>query len=217
MTRDVVSIGIDHSVQHAAQVMLANQIGGLPVLNDEQELVGILTQGDLVRRLELYGLPIRADVEEPNDNDVESCFKTVSWRAVDYMSTTLVTVNENASINRIAALMAANGIKHVPVVRGKNIAGIVTCSDLLGSIVDVGIDRTFLSDQAIKTGVLARLKFDLALSLDDVDVTVSDGQLHLLGTVESLGKSRAATAAAKSVSGVCGVQNGLSIRAKSAA
>ena len=211
MTRDVISIGTGHSVQHAAKLMLSNQISGLPVLNDDGKLVGIITEGDLMRRLELYGLPADVESETLRAADAEAYIRNSRWRAADCMSSTLITVDEETSVNRITALMAANGIKRVPVVRGEEMVGILSRSDLLECIVHVGSDRTILSDSAIKTAVLARLKFDLHLSPNDVDASVSDGWVNLLGEVASPALSRAAAVAAESVPGVSGVHNQLRV------
>lgn len=214
MTRDVISIGTGHSVQHAAKIMLSNQISGLPVLNDDGKLVGIITEGDLMRRLELYGLPTEVESETPHVSDAEDYIRNASWRAADCMSPTLITVVEDTPVNRITAMMAANGIKRVPVMHGEEMVGIVSRSDLLECIVHVGSERTIRSDGAIKTAVLARLKFDLHFSPNDVDATVSDGWVNLLGEVASPALSRAAAVAAESVPGVSGVHNQLRVHSR---
>ncbi|HVY50723.1 MAG TPA: CBS domain-containing protein, partial [Devosia sp.] len=106
MSHGVVSVMPGHSVRHAAQLMLEHHVSGLPVLDGEGRLIGILTEGDLLRRVE-YGLTganphwIEAHSAEGAARDF---IKSHGWRVSDVMTTPVVTVKEDTTLADVAVL-----------------------------------------------------------------------------------------------------------------
>ncbi|MFQ6185842.1 CBS domain-containing protein [Sinorhizobium meliloti] len=132
MNKKVLSISPDHSVSHAARTMLEAGISGLPVCDDRGRLVGMLSEGDLLRRAEL-GLAAWHGTARAGAQP-EAFIKGHSWRVGDVMTQPVVTVVEDVPLGRVAELMAAKRIKRIPVMRGDEMVGIITRSDIFARL-----------------------------------------------------------------------------------
>ena len=210
MSGNVVSVGPGHGVSHAARIMLENHVSGLPVLADDQKLVGMLTEGDLMRRAELKApslLLSGGDAEGNGDVTARDYIKSHSWQVSDVMSRQVVTLNEETPLGRIAEIMTKHDIKRVPVMRGDTMVGIVSRADLLRGIVTGASDQTASGDEAIRRAVETRLQADLGFFTTETGVTVSNGLVVLWGRVETEAQCEAARIAAESVRCVDGVTN----------
>ena len=210
MTRRVLTISPEHSVRHAARLMLDNRVSGLPVCDDGGNLVGILSEGDLLRRSELGSATLRETCDRPQQ-DPETYIKAHGWRVGDVMTKGVVTVEADASVDQIAALIAARSIKRVPVVQRGGLIGIVSRRDILEVVLSAKPERFAAGDEAIKRAVLARLLSDLNLDAGAIDVRVEGGVVALCGSVESGVKRLAARVAAEAVCGIGGVRNELRV------
>lgn len=204
MTTKLVTVTPDHSVRHAAEIMLENHVSGLPVVEDGGRLVGIFTEGDLLRRSEL-GLAAIASSSRSPEEQARAYVKAHAWKVSDVMSDKLVTVDENMDLARIATLMEENGINRVPVLRDGEMIGIVSRADLLRAVASAKFDATARGDEAIRRSILARLEENTGLAGMNISVTVADGLVHLWGNVESEACRIAARVVAESVRGVNGV------------
>jgi CBS domain-containing protein len=205
MKKRVLSISPDHSVSHAARAMLENQISGLPVCDE----------GDLLRRAEL-GLVSRRDIAGVRAKP-EAFIKGHSWRVGDVMTQPVVTVDEDMPVGRVAELMAAKGIKRIPVMRAEEMVGIISRSDILRAVTASLPDVIANGDEAVRRAVLARLCSDLGLEKGAIDVTIENGTVSLSGQVESEALREAARVAAETISGAGGVRNRLRIVANGGA
>lgn len=208
MTRRVLTLSPEHSVRHAARLMIDNRISGLPVCNDEGDLVGILSEGDLLRRSELGSEALKETGSRPQQG-LETYIKAHSWRVGDVMTKDPVTVEADASVDQIAALMATHAIKRVPVVQRGRLLGVVSRRDILQVVLSSKPERFATGDEAIRRAVMARLLSDL--NLDTIDVKVEGGVVALCGNVESGVKRLAARVAAEAVCGIGGVRNELRV------
>lgn len=205
MTTAVVKLSPDHSVRQAAQIMVDNHISGLPVVDDNGRLVGLISEGDLIRRSELGGAIPKLDATLGADERAKTYVRRSSWRVGDAMSADPVTIDENASVARVSALMQERGIKRVPVLRDGVMVGIVSRADLLQAILSASRDETATGDDAIRRSILVRLAENTGLEGLDVKVTVTDGIVHFWGNVETVECRRAARILAENVRGVRGV------------
>ncbi|PST27135.1 CBS domain-containing protein [Mesorhizobium plurifarium] len=209
MSKKVLSISPDHSVSHAARTMLEHGISGLPVCDERDKLAGMLSEGDLLRRTELGSASWRGIAgigPKP-----EAFIKRHSWRVGDVMTQPVVTVDEDVPVDRVAELMAAKGIKRTPVMRGEEMVGIISRSDILRAIAGFVPDVVAAGDEAVRRAVLARLCSDLGLDRATIDVTIENGNVNLWGNVESEALREAARVAAETISGAGGVRNRLRI------
>lgn len=204
MTTKVVTVTPDHSVRHAAEIMLDNHVSGLPVVDDSGELVGIISEGDLLRRSEL-GLDALAGHRRSPEEQARAYVKAHAWKVGDVMSDRLVVVDEDTDLARVATLMEENDIKRVPVARDGRLVGIVSRADLLRAVASARLDATAPGDEAIRRSILARLDESTGLAGMNISVTVADGLVHLWGNVEGEDCRKAARVVADGVRGVKGV------------
>ncbi|MGI6856633.1 CBS domain-containing protein [Mesorhizobium sp. 1B3] len=204
MTTKVVTVTPDHSVRHAAEIMLDNHVSGLPVIDDSGELVGIISEGDLLRRSEL-GLDALAGHRRSPEEQARAYVKAHAWKVGDVMSDRLVVVDEDTDLARVATLMEENDIKRVPVARDGRLVGIVSRADLLRAVASARLDATAPGDEAIRRSILARLDESTGLARMNISVTVADGLVHLWGNVEGEDCRKAARVVADGVRGVKGV------------
>lgn len=213
MTVDVVSVSPDHSVRHAARIMLDHRISGLPVIDDDGRMVGIVTEGDLMRRSEL-GVQALASVDRQfntEENNAGVYVKSHSWKVADVMTSDPVKVDEDTPLPRIAALMAERGIKRVPVMSGEHLVGIVSRAELLRVLITAKFDATAPGDDAIQRSILTRLREDAGFKGDELTLTVADGLVHVSGAVSSQSERDAVRVVAEGVRGVKGVFDHLSL------
>ncbi|TCU05370.1 CBS domain-containing protein [Rhizobium sullae] len=207
MITKVVGVSPDNSVRRAAEVMLTNRISGVPVIDDAGCLVGIISEGDLLRRTELG----RGAIAELGtsvltaEEQATAYVKSNAWRVADVMSRAPVVVEEDASLGRVSGLMQKHGIKRIPVMREGVLVGIISRADLLRVIVTADLDETARGDEAVRRSIAIRLSENTGLLGKDVTVAVTDGVAHLWGNVDTAECKKAARVAAESVRGVRGV------------
>jgi CBS domain-containing protein len=204
MTADVATISPDNGVRQAARLMLRHGVSGLPVIDDRGQLVGVITEGDLMRRSEL-GFGSFTTTGEPPASSVERArayVKANAWRVADVMSRDPVVVVEETPLSRVAALMDEHAVKRLPVVRGAALVGVVSRADLLRAVAAARPDATARGDKAIRRSIMTRLAENTGLEGQGVTVTVDDGIVHLGGDVESEDCRTAARVAAEGVRGV---------------
>jgi CBS domain-containing protein len=139
MTTDVITVKTDTPVTEIAKLMATKGISGVPVLDDNDCLVGMVTENDLLLnlaqakshpRLALFGLWIVPD------KAVEEAYKDARANTVaaDVMTKNVITFTEDDDIETIAATMVKKGINRVPIVRGCKLVGIVSRDDILRAI-----------------------------------------------------------------------------------
>ena len=213
MTVDVVSVSPDHSVRNAARIMLDHRISGLPVIDDAGRVVGIITEGDLMRRSEL-GAQALASVDRQfstEENHARAYVKSHSWKVADVMTSDPAKVDEETPLPRIAALMVERGIKRVPVMKEEHLVGIVSRTDLLRILITATFDATAPGDDAIRRSILTRLREDAGIKGGELDLTVADGLVHVSGAVSSQSERDAVRVVAEGVRGVKGFFDHLSL------
>ncbi len=207
MTTKVVGLSPDHSVRHAAKLMSDQHVSGAPVVDDGGRLLGVISEGDLIRRTELSSgaFVLKADMGVGADERANAFVKRCAWRVGDVMTPDPVTIDEDALLSRVASLMQDHGIKRIPVLRDGKLVGIVSRADLLQVIYSAKPDDTAAGDEAIRRSILVRLGENTGLEGLDVSVTVTDGIVHFWGNVETAACRRAARILAEGVNGVRGV------------
>jgi CBS domain-containing protein len=141
MSVEVVTISCRATVLEAAKLMLDRRISGLPVVNEEGRLVGMVTEGDLLRRAEI-GTELLPSMPNPEAIDdprlFGEYFKSHGGHVEDIMTREVVRVFENTPLAEVAALMALKGIKRVLVMGNDKVAGIITRADFLRALVSRG-------------------------------------------------------------------------------
>ena len=136
MTGDVVTAKPDTSVSDTAQLMLANRIGAIPVVDDEDRVVGIVSDHDLLRHPPSDSP--RAWWLRLFDKDAVCLEDIAAARDLpvrDVMVRHVTTVSDDMPIGVLGSLMRRRKLKHVPVTRGGRLVGIVSRGDLLDALV----------------------------------------------------------------------------------
>jgi len=139
MTRDVVTVRAETPVTEIARLMAENEVSGLPVVDNSDCLVGIVTEEDLLlkhseskipHRLALFGLWV-----VPEETLANAYSKArVSLTAGDIMTRKVVTFDEDDNVDAIADEMVTRRVNRVPILSGCKLAGIITRADILRAI-----------------------------------------------------------------------------------
>ncbi len=213
MTPDVITIDADSTVVEAADIMLRHHISGLPVVDTAGNLIGILSEGDFVRRAEIGTERKRGRwlsfLVSPDRIALD--FVHAHGRKVhEIMTPHPQTVTEDAPLDEIARIMEAHDIKRVPVVRGQRVVGIVARSDFLAAAARLAREAAppRLADEDICRAVSEAIG-QASWRPRRLNITAHDGMVGLRGVVNSDHARQAAIVAAENVAGVRGVIDGL--------
>ncbi|MBB3456451.1 CBS domain-containing protein [Rhizobium sp. BK313] len=203
MTRDVVSATPMMSVRNAALLMLANGISGLPVIDDNGAVCGILTEGDLIRRV---GDNWAAnDARERDDRQgLNTYIQIYGWSVGEAMNSHVISIAPDTDVGRVGKLMLLHKIKRVPVIDHGHLVGIISRCDLLSLVIDAPSEKIARDDDALRLAVATRLATDLGLGSDKVMVTVKDGQVCVEGTVETSVQRKAIRSLVERIGGIGG-------------
>ncbi|MCF8476218.1 MAG: CBS domain-containing protein [Pseudolabrys sp.] len=212
MTRDVISIDPDSTVLQAARLMLQHRISGLPVIDKSGNLVGVLSEGDFLRRRETKTERRRSRWLEfqMGPGKIASEYTHSHGKKVgEVMTTELQTVDENASLEDIVELMERHRIKRVPVMCGQQLVGIVTRSNLMHAMVSMArvTPAVEKGDGAIREQLLAELKKEQWAPVAMTNVVVRDGVVELWGAIIDERQREALKVAAENIPGVKAVKD----------
>jgi CBS domain-containing protein len=213
MTTNVLTVTPETSVVEAAKLMLDRRISGVPVIDDSGRLVGILTEGDLMRRAELMaeGRPWWLAFDSSAERLAKIYVKAHGLRVKDVMTKRVVTLDEHDPLDRIAVIFEERGIKRAPVVRDGRIAGIVSRANLLQGLAAGKIGDVTPSDSEIRSAVMTAAQKEAGIRASLVDVTVSAGTVHLWGDVATEAEREAMRVVAETTEGVRDVKNHIRI------
>jgi CBS domain-containing protein len=217
MVTNVITVTPDASVQDVAQLLLTNRISGLPVVDPQGKLVGIVSEGDLMRRAEAgtgRRRPWWLAILTGRDVLAAEYVREHSRKVADVMTRHVVTAAAETPLQDIATLLEKNGIKRVPIVQGGKVVGIVSRANLLQALACLPkrTDGGGLSDSAIREDVIARLRAESWTRPSLVNVIVQNGTVELWGIVDSPTEKRAVRVAAEVTPGVVAVNDNLIIR-----
>ncbi|MGC2077102.1 MAG: CBS domain-containing protein [Xanthobacteraceae bacterium] len=205
MTINVISIGADETIAKAANLMLQNRISGLPVVDKEGELVGMVTEGDFLRRGELGTQRRRPKWLEfiLGPGKLAEEYVRASGRKVeDVMTPDPWTISEDDSLEAVVGMMERRHIKRLPVTRGDRMVGIVSRANLMHALSTFARDLPAPADgdSAIRANILAAIaKQDWA---PHINVIVKDGVAELHGVVTDDRERQGLVVAAENVAGV---------------
>jgi CBS domain-containing protein len=130
MTLGAATIKRDASLSQALRIMIDHRISALPVLDDNHQVVGIVTEGDFMRSGALA-------VEELLSMEADDRTKALESRAVDeIMSRDPITINSEASIQEVVSLMERHTIRIIPVSSNGRAIGIISRVDLLRMLIE---------------------------------------------------------------------------------
>ncbi len=215
MTTKLVTAEADTSVRDIAKLMLAHHISGVPIVDKSQRVLGMVSEGDLMRRPE-------SETERKSSWWLEAVFsardkaedyiKAHGTTAGDVMTRDVLTVGEDMSVGDVARLLEQRRIKRVPVVRDGKLVGIISRANLLHGLVAGGpgeLRTDVADDRSIRAALFKTLADEAGINTAMVNVIVTDGVVQLWGVVDSAREKKAAQVAAETTAGVKSVENHL--------
>lgn len=209
MTSKVVTASPETTVEDIAKTLLKRRISAVPIVDENDRLVGIVSEGDLIRRADLgTGDHPRSwwlSLFSGSADLAADYAKSRGHLARDVMTRETVTVSEETDLSEIAELLEKNHIKRVPVVRDSRLVGIVSRANLLQGLAAAKAKAHVpveADDSEIRRQVSDALREQPWASIGTTNVTVTDGVVEFWGTVGSPEERDASRVAAESVPGV---------------
>jgi CBS domain-containing protein len=212
MTWGAISVGPNESVTRAVQLMLQNKISGLPVVDDEDEFVGIVTEGDFLRRGELGTQRRRPRWLEfllgPGRLAAEYV-QASGQKVAQVMTREAKTITPETPLEDVVRLMERHSVKRLPVVQDGKLVGIVSRADLLHALGSVARDLKPAAgdDATIREQIIAECAKQRWAP--HINVVVRDGVVELWGVITDDRSRDAFIVAAENVPGVKDVQDHL--------
>lgn len=198
MTSPAVTVRPDTPVVEAARIMARRRISGLPVVDEDGHLMGIVTEADLLlKEAGPGGLPLVAFHAEGPPPDVQPLLRRYEGRLVgEVMTREVVAAQEDTPLQQVAALMARKNVNRIPILRGRVVVGVVSRNDVLKAFL--------VEDEELVRRVQETLE-ELGLPPDRVHVEVQDGVVRLRGRVDSPGEARVVALCVRGLDGVVAV------------
>ncbi len=216
MVRDVITVSPGDDVADAVQLLADYDVSALPVVDDEENVVGIISEADLLHREEIgteKRRPWWLEAVTPASSLAGEFAKSHGRRVEEVMSTNIIAASEDTPLGEIATLLERHRIKRVPILRSGKLVGIVSRGNLIqalassqaqaGAAAGSGTD----SDRKIRREVLDRLGDQDWTDFGERNVIVSNGIVHLWGLVGTPEEHKALLALAEGVPGVVDVSD----------
>jgi CBS domain-containing protein len=207
MTRRVISVSPDATVEEAAKLMLDHRISGLVVVDEKGELAGVVTEADLLRRDELgteRHRPWWLRMLISPGRQAADFTRTHGRRVRDVMTSDVITVGAEATLEQVVETMERHRIKRLPVTEEARVIGVVSRADLLRALVVAERREPPIAtdDRSIRAAILDELDNQLWAPLTTLNVTVADHVVDLWGTITNEEERRAICVIAENTPGV---------------
>lgn len=207
MTDRVISVRPSDRIADAVRLMLDNRISGLPVISEAGQLVGIVSEGDLLRRIETGTTRHRArwlEILLSPGRLATEYVHTHGRRVDEVMTSDVITITETSPLDTVVQLMERHGIKRMPVVRDGSVVGIVSRANLLHALAALrSADApSVASDTVIRRRILDEIRREPWGPRESVNVVVRDGEVDLWGSLFDERERQALRVIVENVSGV---------------
>ena len=206
MQTRVTTVCPDDEVKAAAERMAARRVSGLPVVDDDGAVVGVITEGDFLNRAELGRASSRSwwldliGAGETAADFVRAHAKYVK----DAMTRDPHTIAPNVSIASAAMALETHGVKRLPVVENGRLVGIVSRADILRALASAAPDTPPVakSDEEIRNAVQSAIAEEKRLTGSLINVMARDGVVELWGVADSQAEIDVARVIAEGQAGV---------------
>jgi CBS domain-containing protein len=207
MTKTVITGKPDSTIENAAELMSRHQISAIPILDDENKVVGIVSEGDLMRRVEGAKDQPRSwwlSLFSGSETNAKSFVLDRGKHVKDIMTRQLTTVAPDMPVGQIARLLEKKHIKRVPVVKDGKLMGIVSRGNLLQAlavqpVVHIASDADEDEKRDVVLGALAQVP---GLNPVHLNVIVTDNRVDVWGIVDSNDEEEAAKVALDAIDGL---------------
>ena len=212
MTTNVTSVPPDTPASAIVHLLAERGISGVPVVDSGGALLGVVTEGDLLRRLALSDEPengwFRAMLAD-KEGAAERYASAHGSTARDVMTAAPVTVEEDDAAEHAARLIEEHKVRRLPVLRDGRLIGVVSRSDLLRALLTPPPERAAAatSDRAIRGAIMVRMRQEVWADPPHLSFDVTGGVVEFRGFLGSDATRRALSALAEGVPGVVRVVN----------
>jgi CBS domain-containing protein len=202
------NIGFNLEPAEASNTMLQKHVSGLPVIDAAGKLVGIVSEGDFIRRSEIgtqrkHGrfLKFILGPGQAATDFIHEHGRKVAEIMTPHLLT--ITITEDTAVDEIVELMEKNNVKRLPVMRDDRLVGIVSRANLLQAVADLARDvpDPTADDDHIRDRIIATIQKNNWMPFG-LNVIVRNGVVHLNGVITEDRSRKAAIVAAETVAGV---------------
>lgn len=189
MTAKVVTVAPEAPVAEAVKLMLDRRVSGLPVVDDTGRLVGVITEGDLIRRAELGTEKKRTrwlDFLFGPGRSATDYVQSHGLRVCEVMTRTPLVVVPTAGLDEVVGLMTEKRVKRVPVVADGRLVGVVSRADVLRALSGAFAAQPapeVLDDLAVQGRINEALARESWAPRSSISVEVKGGSVSLWGTI----------------------------------
>ncbi|MEZ5786338.1 MAG: CBS domain-containing protein [Xanthobacteraceae bacterium] len=217
MSTDVVTVGPDANVQQVADLLVKHRISGLPVVDASGRVVGLVSEGDLLRRADAgtghersWWLKLLIGSEGLAREYIHEHSRQVS----DVMSREIITASPDTPVSDLAEILEKHRIKRVPIVKDGKLVGIVSRANLLHGLVSLRneIPAKPVADSELREVIQARIRAEPWISASLVNVTVTSGTADIWGIVDTSAEKKALRVLVETTPGVTAVNDNIIIR-----
>jgi len=215
MVCGVISVGPDIPVRIAANAMVSNCVSALPVIDIYAKLVGIVSEGDLIRRVEI-GTERRRSEEATatpvsSDSMAQEFVKSHAQRVSDVMTREVITAKPETPLREIANLMEKHSIKRVPIIQDQRVVGIVSRVNLLQVLARAKDDTDWVEDDRMLHQRFVHSIKDQPWADRPFNIIINGHCADLWGFVNSVDEKTAVRVAAEATPGIKSVSDHLGI------
>jgi CBS domain-containing protein len=207
MTTKIICVSPQNTVADAIRLMVGRHISGLPVVDEAGRLIGVLSEGDLLRRIEIGTTrPVHWLEYMFRPGHLAEVYKETHGRKVaEIMSTDVCSIDQNLPLEAAVTLMQKRCIKRLPVMDGDKLVGIITRADFiraLGTFVTEADEKHPASDREIQKSIMAELSSQSWAPKGTIEVDVRDGVVQVRGAIGDERQRDAIKVAVENVPGV---------------
>jgi len=190
MVSNVIAVSPETRVAEVAEILLHNRISAVPVVDAAGQIVGIVSEGDLMHRAEA-GTEIHRSwwlrALTSNEAMAADFVRSHTQKVTDVMTRRVVTASPDTPLYEIANLLERNRIKRVPIVKDGKLVGIVSRANLLQALASLkpAASGKAPEDSAIRQRILAEVEKQPWTHPSLINVIVQDGDVALWGVVSS--------------------------------
>ena len=220
MTGDVITVRENASVTEVAKLLAKRGISAVPVVDNDNRVIGMVSEGDLLHRAETgteRRRPWWLEMIASTNTLAADYIKSHSGSVRDVMTRDVISVTETTPVADIAVLLETQRIKRVPVLRDGKLVGIVSRANLVQALamtISEASSDAEADDRAIRNKLLGELKAQKWAEVAPANVTVKDGVVHLWSSYYSDEEKRALIVAAENIPGVGRVEDHMRVTGK---
>ncbi|MCB1546933.1 MAG: CBS domain-containing protein [Hyphomicrobiaceae bacterium] len=216
MTKSIVSVRPSATVREIAQLMSDRHISGVVVTTEKDELLGIVTQSDLLHRVETgterrrkWWLRFFIDQE----SEARDFLKSHGVKAADVMSRHVVSVRLGTELGEVADILDHHRIKRVPVIERGKVVGIVSRGDVVAvlSRIERKTEQNPLRNAELQKTIVDKMRMQSWLNSSFIGVTVDGGKVNLVGFIPTPDQRSALRVLLEEIDGVETIDDELNV------